>query len=217
MKTQKTDVVVYDKKFLQDVSNLGMRGVDPLDIRPPQILLIQASSDASSFKTIKDESPAIGQYFHTGRNEIMDTFECFFLLAAKGKYMDKNKTPPEERDQYRTIGCMTDDLKPFMMNFRSSALYALSPLFTAVASLGRPMFSLKVMLETKELQNSVGKKWRIPVVRIVGPETDDSVLNNLYNLALSYDSNTAKFVADKEDEPELEAGEDEATEDKMPF
>ena len=44
MKLEK-QVEIYNKKFLQDVSSLGMRGVDPLDIRPPQILLIQASSN----------------------------------------------------------------------------------------------------------------------------------------------------------------------------
>ena len=206
MKDKKTEIVTYDKKFLQDVSGLGMRGVDPTDIRPPQILLIQASSNVDDFKTLDGKNPKIGQFFHTGRNEIMDTFECFFLLAAKGEYTDRNKNPPEVREQYRSIGCMADDLKPFMINFRSSAMYALSPLFTAVPSIGTPMFSIKVKMETKELQNSNGKKWRVPVVRVQGVEKDQKVLNDLYNLALGYDQNTKKVMtdADKELPPEAD-------------
>ena len=213
--TSEKQVEIYNKKFLQDVSALGMRGVDPLDIRPPQILLIQASSAAEDFKTPSGQNPKVGQFFHTGRNEIMDTFECFFLLASKGEYTDRNKNPPEQREQYRTIGCMTDDFKPFMMNFRSSAMYALSPLFTAAASNGRPMFSIRAKIETKELQNSQGKKWRIPVVRVVENEKDQTILNTLYNLALGYDKNTTEVMSDSKEE--LPTPSEEKKDEAPPF
>lgn len=198
MNTKKDEVAVYSDEFLKGVAGMGMQRVDPMDIRPPQVLLIQASSDTSAFNTPSGENPVIGQFFHTGRNEIMDTFECFFLVAAKCQYTDKNKNPPEVRDQYRTIGVMTDDFKPFMMNFRSSAMYALSSLFTAVTSQSRPMFSIKVKIETKELQNNVGKKWKVPVVRIVGPETDQEILDLLYSKALVYDKNITKVATDED-------------------
>jgi len=39
-KTRKA-VVKYDDARLERNVNVGMRGVDPMDIRPPQILLLQ--------------------------------------------------------------------------------------------------------------------------------------------------------------------------------
>ena len=43
---------IYDTDYLKKVQNIGMSKVDPADIRPPSILLVQKSSDLSLFQDV---------------------------------------------------------------------------------------------------------------------------------------------------------------------
>ena len=58
------------KDFLQNMSGVGMRNVDPMDIRPPMCLLVQKISNISEMVTAENVKPEPGQFFHTGKNEI---------------------------------------------------------------------------------------------------------------------------------------------------
>ena len=196
-----TGIVKYGETELKKDFMVGLSKIPMTDIRPPQILLIQKSSDLEDFIDNKGNKPELGQFFHTGRNEIMDSFECFFLFAAKGKYVSKIKPEEGEKPQYKSIGVMADDLSTFGMIFRSSALYALSSVFTAAISQRRPMFSLRVKVETKELQNDKGKWW-IPVVHITENEPDYEKLSVLSKIAKRYDS-TAEEIMPEEEETDV--------------
>jgi len=199
-KEKETNVVKYGEAELKKDFMVGLSRVPMADIRPPQILLIQKSSDMDDFSDSKGEKPKIGQYFHTGRMQIMDSFECFILFAAKSKYISKIKPEEGEKFQYKAVGVMADDLSTFGFIFRSSALYALSSLFTAAISQRRPMFSLKVLFETKELSNDKGS-WFIPVVRLTDDEPDYAKLQVLSGLAKRYDVQAEEIMPD---EPEAE-------------
>ena len=167
-----------DKSYM-----VGMKNVDPGDIRPPQILLVQKSSD---FNTLTDPSGVqakIGQYYHTGQLKIMDDFECYILYAAKSTYIDKMKPEKGELNQYKIIGMLAKDLTIFGMTFRSSAVFTLSPLFTTVLSTRKPMYLHKCLFETKELTGKMGT-WNIPVLRILGIERNTKVINELENMAV---------------------------------
>jgi len=196
---EKKEIVLYNKEYLQSQQGVGMSRVDPKDIRPPEVRLIQKSSDFTSFVDSKGKVPITGQFFHNGRLEIFDTFECYLIFAAKSVYIDKRKPEEGEKEQYRAIGVMADDFSLFGMVFRSSALHTLSPLFTATVAGKRPMYSIKARFETKELQGEKGT-WRIPVLRIVGFEEDPKKLKELEEMALRYDLNADKIVEQKEEE-----------------
>jgi hypothetical protein len=201
---KKQGIVKYGEAELKRDFMVGLSKVPLEDIRPPQILLIQKSSDLKDFVDKNGESPKVGQFFHTGRNEIMDSFECFFLYVAKSKYVSKVKPEEGEKDQFKAVGVMADDLSTFGFIFRSSALYALSPLFTSALSQRRPMFSLPVKVETKELSNDKGS-WFIPVVRITGEEADYGKLQVLCTMAKRYDSTVQDIMPeDEEKEPEVD-------------
>jgi len=192
-------ITKYDAKDLEALAKVGMKGVDPTDIRPPKVVLIQKSSTLADFVDTEGKNPKVGQFFHTGRLEILESFECYFLMATKGIWIDRRKPDNPEMDQYIAIGVTADDLRPFGMNFRSSSLFALSPLFTAAASNRRPMFSIKCKVETKQLQNEKGE-WTIPVVRIVSLVDDAALLTELKGFALSFDAKT-EVIAKDEDDP----------------
>jgi hypothetical protein len=203
-------IIKYGEKELKKDFMVGLAQVPMEDIRPPQILLIQKSSDLEDFVDKEGNQPKVGQFFHTGKMEIMDSFECFFLYAAKSKYVSKVKPEEGEKDQFKAVGVLAGDLSTFGYIFRSSALFALSPLYTAVVSQQRPMFSMKVKIETKELSNDKGS-WFIPVVRLTGEEEDFEKLQTLCSMAKKYDKTVVDIM------PEDEEVEPEVKEDDIPF
>lgn len=185
-KKEEKAVIVYGKDRLEANVKVGMSKVDPMDIRPPTILLAQKSSDLSQFIDFSGKQVKIGQFFHAGRAVIYSTFRCYFLFAAKSKYTDRRKPEEGEKDQYKALGVLAEDLSLFAMTFRSSALYTLSPVFSAVASMKRPMYSFLCEIETKQLSGEKGE-WFIPVLRIKEPEKDPGKLVLLEEQAKAFD------------------------------
>lgn len=195
--SQKQSVAIVTPETLKADVNIGMGKVDPMDIRPPQILLIQKSSNIDQFSNQAGEHPSVGQFFHNGKLEIHDFFECYFIFAAKTNYVDKKYPDKGERPQYKAVGVWVDDMSIFGMTFRSSALFALSPLFTAVVANKRPMYSIRVAMETKELTNTKGT-WTIPTLKIVAMENDPDKLSQLQKLALQFDKRADEAIKDIE-------------------
>ena len=185
---KKKKVVLYNEEKLKTLSSLGMKYVDPKDIRPARMLLMQGSSNLDDFITLEGKRPRVGQFFLTAAQKIYTEFEAYFVFAAKGKYTDKRKPEEGEKKEYRALGFIAHDLTLFGMVFRSSSLYALSPLFSASASQNRPMFSYRIRIESKELSNDLGT-WYVPVVRIVGPEYDEEILVKLENAGRRFEEN----------------------------
>jgi hypothetical protein len=204
--TEKTANVpaVFDEDKFNNQRTMGMSNVDPADIRPPQILLIQKSSELNSFVSTEQENPKIGEFFHNGKMEIYKSFECYFIFAAKSTYVDKRKEGRPTREQYKAVAVLAKDMSIFGMLFRSSALYALSPLFTASVAMRRPIYAIKVFVETKTLSGDKGE-WTIPVIRVLGPENDPEKLGELEELAQSFDKNADRVQETGNDPEDLDA------------
>lgn len=182
---------------IQKLAGMGMKRVDPADVRPPFILLTQKSSTLDEMHTVNSQTPKVGQYYHTGKRKVYNEFECYFLWAAKSQVMDRRKNIMV--DQYNTIGVMADDLSLFAMRFKSSALFALASLFTAAQSQQYPMFGFRVKMETKMLEGEKGQ-WYVPVVRVQEQVTDKKLFNELYSQAAKFDQQTDKVAASVEEE-----------------
>ena len=204
MSKKNTQMVKYKDEYLEKQVKIGMSKVDPMDIKPHQIKLIQKSSSLGDFIDAEGNQAKVGQFFHTGRLQILEKFEAYILFAAKGKYTNRLKPELGILLQYTAIGAMADDLSMFGMTFRSSALFTLSPLFTVAIAQKRPMYSIRVKFESKEVTGEKGS-WFIPVLRIVGEETDEVTLDILEKQALMFEK--------KADEIGIEAGEGEEKED----
>jgi hypothetical protein len=198
-KQEEKALAKMDASWNKERMYMGMKGVDPSDIRPPQIILVQKSSDMESLVDMHGNTPKVGQYFHTGQGKIMDTFDCFFLMAQKGTYVDRRKEGTPTLEQYSALGLLAEDMSIFGMKFRSSALYALSKLFTAVVGLKRPMFSIMVTMGVKELKGDKGI-WYIPVIENWKPIDEGDVLIELEQVAQKFDK-PAEKAGTEEDEP----------------
>ena len=200
-KTSKKEIVKVDEARLAENQQVGMRGVDSADIMPAQILLKQKSSDAELYVDQEGNEAKIGQFFHTGKLKVIDSFECYFLFAAKSDYLDKRKPDEGRKPQYKALGLMAADMTPFAMTFKSSALYALGKLFGAVVGFKRPMYSIKCLVETKKLSGDKGDWW-IPVVRVAGPVNDPELLAELEKTALVFDEKADVITDEEQDQAE---------------
>jgi len=208
-----TALATVSKEYLAKNQNLGMRGVEASDIRPPSILLMQGLSRLTEYVDGNGKNPVPGEYFHTGTMRIFKEFEAYFLWAGKGTYTDKRKPLEGAKDVYRAIGVVADDMSVFGMRFKSSTLYTLSSLFTAVTANKRGMYTIKVKMGTKSLENDKGV-WVIPTLSIVAMEDDPGRLAELEKLARLYD--TLGVTAAPKAESELEEDEDSREEEGKP-
>lgn len=198
-KTEPGEIQTYSSQKLAEMKNIGMSKVDPLDILPPAILQRQALSDVSRMTTTDGKQPEIGQFYHTGKMEIYDTFECYIVYAAKSQYTDRRKPEEGKKDQYKIIGVLKTDGSLFGMTFKVSTLYTLSPLFTATEAQKRPMFSFVCKFEQKKLSNDKGD-WNIPVLRITGNESNPTALQMVEDIARHFDKNADKVAEDMQKE-----------------
>jgi len=216
-KPETKELSKMDASWTKERMYMGMKGVDPADVRPPQIILVQKSSDLEALVDQQGKHPKIGQFFHTGLGKIMDRFDCFFLMAQKGTYVDRRKEGNPTLDQYTAIGLMADDMSVFGMHFRSSALYALSKLFTAVVGQQRPMFSIMVTMGVKELKGDKGT-WLIPVIENWKPIEEGDVLIELEQVAQKFDKPVEKAGTEEEEPPANPPdGSEDVKPDSIPF
>jgi len=181
-------VVALDE--LRKLKTIGMSYVDPADVRPPNILLVQKLSDLTELVDITDNTPKLGQFFDTGKRMIYDSFDCYFVFAKKGTYIDRRKPEEGNKPKYQVVGVMKSDMGMFGMLLRSSASYSLNNLFSVAVNQELPMFVFNCHVEQKELQNNDGK-WFIPVVRIGQVETDPKIVSRLIEIAKRFDAQAA--------------------------
>lgn len=192
---------IFGADELKKMAGVGMSKVDPLDIRPPRYLLVQSSSNLGDMADKKGSTPKPGQFYHTGTKKIVDKFTCYVLFAAKGVWEDRRKEPVEKKEAYNALMALKDDLSLFAMSFRSSALYTLSGLFTAVQSQHRPIFSFEVNFESKKLE-SEGNQWYIPVARVGELVNGKGLLDELYSMSVGFEKNADKVKEEIEKEEE---------------
>lgn len=196
--------IVLSADSLGQYSGVGMSKVDPMDILPPQVLLIQKTSDMSMMQDLQGKLPKLGQFFHTGKKQIYDTFDAYIVFAGKSEYTDRRKTNPDGSHpimrQYKIIGAMKEDLSMFGMSFRSTAFYALSSLFTISKTQHKPMFAFNITLENKKLSSDKGD-WFVPVVRVKELEADPHILQELLSMALSFEKKAEQVVESTEPAP----------------
>jgi hypothetical protein len=218
IKQGESALATLPKDFLQRFSGVGMRNVDPMDIKPPMCLLVQKISDTSQMVTAEGDKPVPGDFFHTGKNEIYSFVECAIVYAAKSQYTDKNHPEKGLQNQYRAIAVSLDDLKEFGLVFRSTAEHALSSLFSKATSANRPMFSFMIKIESKKLVNSKNQEYFIPVVRVEQPIDDSIMLQDLYQIAKKFDKEIKTVeVEDEEPVEDIVIPDEEPKKDEMPF
>jgi len=192
---------------LKKLASVGMQKVDPLDVKPPRVILVQNIKDKSELKDKSGKECPEGQFFNDGNNEIFEKLDCYILYASKGTHVNKRHLDWGELPKYDAIGMKIDDGQLFAITFKNTGRNALSKLFTANKVQGYPMFSFKCSLETK-LINGADKsgeplQWWIPVVRVGDIETDEKKLRKASEIAISLDARSGINFDEADEETEV--------------
>ncbi|MBP9819393.1 hypothetical protein KBC79_01505 [Candidatus Woesebacteria bacterium] len=188
---QRTQVLA-SLESLRGLAGIGMSHVDKADIRPPQVLVVQKSSNLDEMVDINGKKPSFGQFFNTGSREIMDEFDCYVILAKKGFWTDRRKPEEGQKEMYTMIGVMQGSMRIFGMMLRRSSRYALNNLFSVAIDQKYPMFAFNVHVEVKKLSNADGE-WVVPVFRIGQLEQDAEILGQLMDVAKQFDQQADKI------------------------
>jgi hypothetical protein len=182
---------------LKSLSNIGMKGIDAEDIRPPMMFLVQGIKDKSELVDKDGHQCPDGKFFLKGVNEIVDTVQGNFVWVKKDHYKKEGNVWDGTR-MYRVIFVRTSDMMPFAMNFNKSSLSALSDLFTAKTSQGYPLFVFKTEIKAVLTTNKQGIQYWKTVVNVRGLEDDSEKLAKLQELAQQFDMRSDIPVADEE-------------------
>ncbi len=219
---EKKESALVELESLRSMANVGMSHVDKTDIRPPQILLVQKSSNLDEMVDIEGNKPSFGQFFNTGSRQIFDSFDCYVIFAKKGTWIDRRKPENGPQEQYSMIGVMKETNRIFGMLLRASARFSLNNLFSTAIDQHYPMFAFNIHVETKQLENKDGK-WVVPVFRIGQLETDSERLSFLIKTAKQFDSQAGSINLEDDAEVSREVRADseishvEDVSDDMPF
>lgn len=199
---EKADKALQTLDDMRKNLSMGMKQVDPNDIRPPRVILVQNIKDKTELKDNSGKECPDGSYFNSGTNEIFEKLDCYFIYAKKGVHVNKLHEDWGELPKYDAIAVNTKG-KMFAITFKNTSRNALSKVFTAVSSQRYPMFAFKCSLETKMISDD-GKSWYISVVRVGEIEPDQGRLNRLMKMAQRFDILDVEFdkngvVNDEED------------------
>lgn len=209
-KGEETQLIVQNRGKLASMSGIGMENVDPIDIKPPQILLVQKSSNIGEMiDRNTGKTPLFGQFFHTGKQEILDFFDCYFIYAAKQEWIDRRKGG-EPVPQYAAVGMMIEPDKSLSligMKFRKTSYYALSSLFTQATSQKLPMFMFKCHVTSKLINGQKGD-YHVVSVKTDGIEEDEITFRELYDMAAKFSEKSKVKPVKVVDDEDLHGGAD---------
>ena len=183
---KETTLAAYDPIRMRKNFSLGATGIDPTDIMPSMVKLVQGTTDLDRVKDNEGVSAQVGQFFFYGDKSILDAIDGYILNLAKvdDPYNKKNDGTPEK--MYRVIGIFSDLLTPFVMYFRRGAINTVKNLLGNVFANLRGVYTFKIQIKTEQRKGEKGN-YMTPVIGIVDKENEPTILEILEKEARKYE------------------------------
>ena len=106
---KETALATYDQMRMRKNFSLGTTGVDPSDVMPSMVKLVQGTTDLDRVKDSEGISAKVGQFFFYGDKSILDSIEGYILNLAKVNDPYNNKDNGQPEKMYRVIGIFSDN------------------------------------------------------------------------------------------------------------
>jgi len=183
---KETALATYDQMRMKKNFSLGTAGIDPSDVMPSMVKLVQGTTDLDRVKDNEGNPAKVGQFFFYGDKSILDTIEGYVLNLAKvnDPYNKKDNGQPEK--MYRVIGIFSDLLTPFVMYFRRGAINTVKNLLGNVFANLRGVYTFRIQIKTEQKKGEKGN-YMTPVISIVEKENESQTLELLEKEARKYE------------------------------
>ena len=180
---QNTQIVKYKKDIFY-----GLFDVEPDDILPAPVKLIQGTSDLTKFVSTDGTNAIPGQFYFYSKKLLMDDFVCYFITIFKqpDRFSNNNDLT------YVGVGVL-DDLKTiFQMDFRKAAIPSIKHVISLSFFNQMPIYGIKVKVSSEQRKGKKGSYY-IPKITFVKVESDLNKLDELCSLSKKYSSAIVYF------------------------
>lgn len=181
---------IYDQARIAKNASLGTSGIDPADVMPSEVALVQGSSNFARVVAEDGTQAKVGQFFFRGDKSIHETVVGYALSLSKVNDTFNQNEDGSYQKMYRMIGVFEDLKTPFTMNFRRAAIATIKAFLSNVFSQKRGIYTFKIEISYEQRQAVIDGKqvnYLVPIVTIKEKLADAKLLAMLEGGVLKYD------------------------------
>lgn len=185
-KEKEKGLATYDQDRIKRNVGLGISGIDPADVMPAQLKLVQGSSDLSKLVTGDGTQAKVGNFFFQGNKTVHEKVICYVLNLAKVNDPFNQRDDGSYEKMYRMIAVFDDFKTTFSMNFRRGAIDTIKNFLGEIFSQKRGAYSFKIEIS---FEQKTGKKgnYLVPLIKILETVKNAKVLNLLERGVMKYE------------------------------
>lgn len=182
----KKQIIVYDNLRMRKNFTLGISNIDPEDITPSKIKLVQGTSDTDKLISSTGERAKIGQFFYFGTRQILDSVDGYIINLSKIDDPFNKRADGTSEKMYQAIGVFEDLATSWLFEFRRGAIATVKNFLTQVFVELRGIYTYKIRI-TSETKKGEKGNYLVPVINIIKKEDDSNKLARLESEAKKYE------------------------------
>ena len=180
-----TAITTYDKERFKKNVSLGISGIDPADVMPPMIKLVQGSTDFSRVVDIEGETAKPGEFFFMDDKTIHSSVIGYVLNLSKVNDPYNPRDDGTYEKMYRLVGVLENLKTTFTLNFRRGAINTVKNFLGNVFSSYRGAYTFKIEITSEQKKGEKGN-YLLPVISIKEKLSDPKILSLLETGAKKY-------------------------------
>ena len=173
---------------VKDEVFFGLFDIEPDDVLPAPVKLIQGSSDLTKYVSADGYRSVPGQFYFYSKKLLLDKFDCYFITIFKQpERFSKNNDM-----SYVAVGVMDDLDLVFQMDFKKAAIPSIKHVISLSFFNQMPIYGIKVNVSSDQRKGQKGSYY-IPKISFVKVESDLDKLEKLSSLSKKYASAISYF------------------------
>jgi len=173
---------------VKDEVFFGLFDIEPDDVLPAPVKLIQGSSDLTKYVSADGYRSVPGQFYFYSKKLLLDKFDCYFITIFK----QPERFSKNNDISYVAVGVMDDLDLVFQMDFKKAAIPSIKHVISLSFFNQMPIYGIKVNVSSDQRKGQKGSYY-IPKISFVKVESDLDKLEKLSSLSKKYASAISYF------------------------
>jgi hypothetical protein len=166
---------------IEDQVFFGLFDIEPDDILPAPVKLIQGSSDLTKYASVDGNRAVPGQFYFYSKKLLLDKFDCYFITIFK----QPDRFSKNNDMSYVAVGVMDDLDLVFQMDFKKAAIPSIKHVISLSFFNQMPIYGIKVNVSSDQRKGQKGSYY-VPKITFVKVESDLDKLEKLSALSKKY-------------------------------